>query len=222
MNQFKYENPDQLSQKQLWLLATSAMLAQLNNQRHDTLMPKGDYTHPELVENIRHVLTRDWEINNLADLSDTIKTLNEKKSFTGELNTWEVLSGEELKIAATKKDQLGDYSHVMDMVHNYRDSLPGGDMAWHYGRCSWLIRMSAFLKYITEEEAWALLEDNGRRIKTVFSSWAEFGLSYMVGAQYWRRNTYTPEAVRRYTKHFQFLITNKESPWTHVSWGIEL
>ncbi|MEH0152832.1 DUF1266 domain-containing protein [Limibacter armeniacum] len=220
MIQFKYENPDQLSEKQLWLLATSAMLSQLNNQRHDTLNPKGDYTHPELVENIQHVLSRDWEIKNLADLSDTIKYLHEKVTFGQDQNGWSMLSDVELRKAAQSED-IGEYRHVMDMVQNYRYALKSSDIAWHYGRCAWLIRMSAFLKCISEEEAWVLLEDNGQRIKESFDSWASFGLSYMVGAQYWKRGSYALEAIRRYIKHYQLLITHKDSPWKNVPWDID-
>ncbi len=221
MSHFKYENPDQLSDKQLWLLATSAMLSELNNQRHDTLMPKGDYTHPELMENIQHCLSRDWDINNLEGLSETMLYLHEKVTFQQDQNNWGMASAEELKLASSLP-QLGDHANVVDMVHNYQFELEGSDTAWHYGRCAWLIRMSAFLKYISEEEAWALLEENGQRIKAVFSSWTDFGISYMVGAQYWKRGTYTADAVRRYQEQFLFLTTNKESPWTRVDWNVEL
>ncbi|MCX2681964.1 DUF1266 domain-containing protein [Galbibacter sp. EGI 63066] len=217
----KYENPDQLNEKQLWLLATSAMLSQLNTDRHDTLLPKGKFTSPKLVKNVEQVLSRDWEIKNLADLSDAIKLLHERVTFGQDLNGWEVLSGIELQQAVQSKT-IGDYHHVMDMVQNYRFSLKNSDMAWHYGRCSWLIRESAFLKYISEEEAWILLEENGKKIKAAFSSWAEFGLSYMVGAQYWRSSSYTPDTVRRYIKHYRFLMTNNESPWKNVPWEVEL
>ncbi|PIB34361.1 hypothetical protein BFP72_02450 [Reichenbachiella sp. 5M10] len=218
---FKYENPDQLSEKQLWLLGTSAMLAQLNDQRHDTINPKGDYTHPELVENIQHVLTRDWEISNLADLSDTVKYLHEKVTLAQDQHSWQVLSRLELESAA-QNDSIGSYRNVMDMIKNYRAYERSSDFAWHYGRCTWLIRMSYFLDYINEAEAWALMEDNGQKIKERFSSWADFGLSYMMGAQYWKRNSYTPDAVYRYKRQYLSLMTHQDSPWKNIPWEVEV
>lgn len=221
MYPFKYENPDQLNDKQLWLLATSAMLAQLNNQRHDTIHPKGEYTHPELVENVQHVLSRDWGIKNLADLNDTLKHLHEQVTFRKDQHGWKVLSNLELRTAADR-ESLGNYRNVMDMVKNYRYDVEGSDFAWHYGRYTWLVRMSAFLDYVSVEEAWSLMEDNGKKVKGLFSSWADFGLSYMIGAQYWKQNNYTPGTVRRYAQHYQFLLTNDASPWRKIAWEVEI
>lgn len=219
MSQYKFENPHQLSDRQLWLLATSGMLSQLNRQRHDTLLPFGDEKVPAMQKDVKLCLERDWEITSLEGLSDTMMYLHDKVTFKADQDSWELMSEPELRKASTMHS-LGDYRNVLDMVMNYQFNLPQSDTGWHYGRCSWLIRMSAFVNYISEEEAWSLLEENGERIRSAFSSWEEFGISYMVGAQYWRRGTYTAEAVRRYTRHFLFLLTNTNSPWKHVKWEV--
>lgn len=219
MSQYKFENPDQLNARQLWLLGTSAMLTQFNQQRHDTLFPWGSDQSPEKLADIRQCLKRDWDVNNLADLSDTLEYLHNEKTFSVDQHKWELLSEIEFQ-KATQLKSLGSYRNVFHMVSAYQFNLhPGSDFAWHYGRCSWIIRMSAYVGYISEAEAWALLEENGERIKNAFDSWESFGTSYMVGAQYWKRNTYTLAANQRNRGDFLFLLTNTQSPWKNISWN---
>lgn len=219
MSQYKFENPDNLSQQQLWLLGTSAMLTQFNRQRHDTLFPWGSDKSEEKLEEIRQCLKRDWDISNLEELSDTLEYLHNKETFSVQQHRWEMLSDIELQ-KASEMSALGSAKNIVHMVRAYQFNLhPGSDFAWHYGRRSWIIRMSTFVGYISEEEAWALLEENGERIKNAFESWETFGTSYMVGAQYWKRATYTIAANRRNMDNFMFLLTNKNSPWLNIPWS---
>lgn len=218
MSQYKFENPDNLSTRQLWLLGTSAMLTQLNLQRHDTLFPWGIDKTTEKLDDITQCLKRDWEVSNLADLSDTLEYLHKEKTFSADQHKWELLSDVEFQKAAQVKS-LGSYRNVLHMVKAYQFNLhPGSDFAWHYGRCTWVIRMAAYVNYISEAEAWALLEENGERIKKAFNSWESFGASYMVGAQYWKSATYSLAANRRFMDNFKFLLTNKNSPWLNIGW----
>ena len=218
MSQYKFENPDHLSPEQLWLLGTSAMLTQYNHQRHDTLFPWGNERSEAQLKDIEECLKRDWEITNLAELSDSLDYLHNEKTFSADQHSWELLSEVELNKGADM-ESLGNYKNVLHMINTYQFNLhQESDFGWHYGRCSWIIRMSAFVGYITEKEAWALLEENGARIKNAFDSWESFGISYMVGAQYWKRNTYTLAANKEFMGNFLFLLTNKNSPWTNLDW----
>lgn len=214
----QYENPTQLSARQLWLLGTSAMTAQLNKQRHDTLHPYHTAVTPSQVESGKLCLKRDWDIENLEGLSETLKYLYEEKTYKGVEENWEMLSHQELVASGRFGEELKEYRNVMDMLRHYQFGLPSSDYAWHYGRSSWVIREAYLCGYITEEEAWGLLEENGRRIKDSFASWESFGLSYVVGAQYWKRNQYTEASVSRYYDHLTFLLTNKHSPWIRIAW----
>lgn len=215
----KYENPTGLSTSQLWLLATSAMLTQLNGERHDTLLPYHDQGTDAKLESCKQCLLRDWEIESLADLSDTLMYLHKHKTFEPVQHNWELLSTEEFEAVQQFGPEASAFHTPLNMVQHYQYNLPGSDNAWHYGRCSWVIRQSFYCGYISEEEAWGLLEENGQRIRESFNSWEEFGLSYVVGAQYWRRDNYTEASVQRYKDQLTFLMTNQQSPWVRLDWA---
>lgn len=213
-----FENPTNLTKAQLWLIATSAMLTELNKEFHDTLLPHHIFGTKELLEDSKQCLWRDWEIKNLEGLSDTLNYLHTQKTFAPVQENWELLSEPELK-QAHKADINTEFSALLQMVGNYQYNLKQSDYAWHYGRCSWIIRHCFFDGFITESEAWNLLEENGRRIKDMFDSWENFGLSYIVGAQYWKRKEYNEVSVKEHKKNITYLLTNKNSPWLNVDWN---
>jgi hypothetical protein len=214
-----YENPTQLSKAQLWLIATSAMLTQLNNEFHDTLLPHHIFGTPELLESSKQSLMRDWEIKDLADLSDTLHYLHRERTFAPAQNNWEFLSEPEFERIQQQRDLMPEFANVMDMVRNYQFELNNSDYAWHYGRCSWIIRHAFYSGFITEEESWNLLHENGKRIKDMFKSWEEFALSYLAGAQYWKRNEYNAVSIKVFKDNITYLLTNQNSPWLQVNWN---
>jgi len=108
--------------------------------------------------------------------------------------------------------------NLLTMIEQYGCSMPAGDLAWHLGRCAWVIRHACYVGYIDESEAWALLTENGNRIAKAFNSWAEFGLSYAMGAQYFRSNRFTAESIQRYRSHLTTLLTHPDSPWVRLPW----
>lgn len=215
----KFENPTNLSKSQLWLVATSGMLTQLNKEFHDTLLPHHIYSTSELLEDSKQCLLRDWETKDLADLSDTLKYLHNKQTFLPVQKSWEFLSESEFdKTRYFGNDKL-ELRNLISMVRNYQYDLKGSDSAWHYGRCSWIIRHAFYNEFITEEEAWSLLEENGKLIKKAFDSWESFGLSYLTGAQYWKRNDYNEVSMKIFKNNITYLLTNKNSPWLNINWN---
>jgi Protein of unknown function (DUF1266). len=215
---YTFENPTNLTKAQLWLIATSAMLTELNKEFHDTLLPHHIHGTKELLKDSKQCLLRDWEIKNLEGLSDTLNYLHTQQTFAPIQENWELLS--EIEMKQTAQAGIGaEFSNLLSMVDNYQYNLKQSDYAWHYGRCSWIIRHCFFDGYITESEAWNLLEENGRRIKDMFVSWENFGLSYIVGAQYWKRKEYTEVSVKEHKKNITYLLTNKNSPWLNVDWN---
>lgn len=115
------------------------------------------------------------------------------------------------KFAITDQQLLG--VNTVNMTRNYQYGLSNSHSAWHYRRCSWVIRHAFYNGFITEEEAWNLLKENGSLIKKSFESWESFGLSYLVGAQYWKRANYNEITMRETKNNITFLLTNKNSLW---------
>lgn len=215
----KYENPNGLNKRPLWLIATSAMLAQTNRERHDTLLPHGNAGTQAQLESSKRALKRDYDIEDLPGLADTLKYFDEIVTFKGFQYSWEMKSDKEFKAFSGINTKDKSYPNVVDMVQNYQFDLPESDQAWHYGRCSWLIRHAFYSGFIKEEEAWQLLEENVGRIRRIFDSWESFGISYIAGAQYWKRANYTENAISTYKRNLVFLLTNKNSPWVQLSWN---
>lgn len=214
----KYENPTNLSKSQLWLIATSAMLTEMNREFHDTLLPHHIHSTPELLMESKQCLLRDWEIKDLADLSDTIKYLHTKKTFVPVQNNCEFLSESEFNNAQLFKNSTSETRSSMDMVKNYQYDLDSSDLAWHYGRCAWIIRHAFYNDFITEQEAWSLLKENGKYIKNHFKSWESFGLSYLIGYQYWKLQDYSDTTMKLAKKNITYLLTNRNSPWLNINW----
>lgn len=215
----KFENPTNLSKSQLWLIATSAMLTEMNREFHDTLLPHHIYSTPELLKESQQCLLRDWETKDLADLSDTIQYLHSKKTFAIVQNNWEFLTEPEFNKAQLLGNDDIDLRNRIDMVRNYQYDLENSDLGWHYGRCAWIIRHAFYNDIITEEEAWSLLEENGKYIRQHFTSWESFGLSYLVGSQYWKLENYSESAMKLAKKNITYLLTNRNSPWLNINWN---
>jgi hypothetical protein len=215
----KYENPDGLNKHQLWLLATSAMLSHTNRERHDTLLPLGDMGTQAQLESSQRALKRDYDVVDLPGLADTLKYFDEIVTFKAIQYPWEFNSEKEFKAFSVINTKDKSFPNVVDMVRKYQFDLPESDQAWHYGRCSWLIRHAYYSGYINEAEAWQLLEENVGRIRKIFESWESFGISYIAGAQYWKRANYTENAISTYKRNLVFLLTNKNSPWVRLSWN---
>ena len=218
MKYYKYENPDGLNRHQLWLLATSGMLSQKNRERHDVLLPEKEGDSKALKESSQRALKRDYGINNLSDLADTLKYFDEIVTLKAFQNRWEFSSPAEFTAFTKVNAKDKSIPNVVDMVHKYQFNLPESDQAWHYGRCSWLIRHACYSGFINETEAWQLLEENAARIRQIFNSWESFGISYLAGAQYWKRKEYTAAAISSYKLDLNFLLTNKNSPWVQLAW----
>lgn len=213
-----FSNPTNLSKAQLWMIATSAMLTEVNSEFHDTLLPHHIYGTSALIKGSKQFLLRDWDIKDLEGLSDTLYSLHTQHTFAPVQQNWEFLS--DMEFNQTQHAGISEeFSNLLSMVSHYRYNPKQSDYAWHYGRCSWIIRHSLFDGFITEEEAWSLLEENGRRIKGMFDSWENFALSYLVGLQYSKRNEYAEISIKGHKNVLTYLLTNKNSPWLNVDWN---
>lgn len=85
--------------------------------------------------------------------------------------------------------------------------------------CSWIIKHAFYNNLIKEEEAWNLLKENGDLIKQSFTSWENFGLSYLVGSQYWNRKTLNIASMKEAKSNITYLLSNKNSPWFNIDWN---
>lgn len=212
-----FENPTRLSKKQLWLIATSAMFSESHREFHDTLLPHHVFSTPELVQKSKTRMLQEWEINNSDDLYNRINYLSNNVDYDLIQHCWGLLSEEELDKTQQFANNTSETRNVIGIVRNYGPE--NGVYGWQYGLCTWMIRHSFYNNLITEEETWNLLEENGKNIRNKFDSWESFGLSFMIGVQYRRRQNYDEASLAGFKNHITSLLTNKNSPWLNINWN---
>ncbi|TGG92447.1 DUF1266 domain-containing protein [Natronospirillum operosum] len=212
-----YLNSDKLSDTQLWLLAPSAMLTVLNAQRHDMLFPLRDEDTPEDRADTKRCLDQDWDVTDAKTLAETVEFLHQAPPLWQAMQGWHPYSSDEYQVLH-QGDWPDSLKNLLTMVEQYGCSMPAGDLAWHLGRCAWVVRSACQVGYIDEDDAWKLLTENGNRIARAFNSWAEFGMSYAIGAQYFRSQRFNAESIQRYRSHLTTLLTHPDSPWVRLPW----
>jgi len=220
MNNTDQYNPDNLSPTQLWGLAISTLLSEMNFCRHDILHHHG--TSETDIEELRHVLKRDWGIESREELLDMLDWLEKDGHNTGymamqhHLNS---LSEASMNAYITNFDHNKDHQSKLMLVKNYRHTLnEGGIGAWDYGRYVSLCRWGASLNYISEEECWAFIFKIAPLVQQSYEDWYSFGVSYMAGRMYWRAIATEDRAISE-MDIIRRLTGNASSPWNVLDWN---
>lgn len=219
----KIYNPDNLSQAQLWMLALSAVLTEQNGYGHDTLC--GREKTPELIEDNKHALKRDWGISNRTELINTLNWLirdGHGVDFLKERHFLSVISETAQNTYLNGLDKNSSKYTQYSLIKNYDKSIPNaGILAWDYGRYVFLCRDGIYLNYTSEEETWNLMLKVAKLAQKTYSSWREYGLAYIAGRQVWLNNI-SAESTEEQVYRVKNLIMDKESPWNRLDWNIEL
>ncbi|AKN29853.1 hypothetical protein Ccar_02945 [Clostridium carboxidivorans P7] len=219
----KIYNPDNLSEAQLWMIALSSVLGEQNDYRHDTLC--GCEKTPELIEDNRHMMKRDWGISNKADLLGSLNWLLKDGhgiDFLQERYFFSTLSETEQNTYLNRLDKNSSKYIQYSLIKNYDKITPNaGVIAWDYGRYIFLCRDGVFLNYISSEEAWNLMLKVAKLAQKAYSSWREYGLAYIAGRQTWLKNMSADSAEEQVSK-IKNLIIDKESPWNTLDWNTNL
>lgn len=216
-------NPNNLSQAQLWMLALSSVLSEQNGHRHDILC--GCEKTPELIEDNKHALKRDWGISNKTELLRSLNWLLKdghgvdflkKRHFLSTLSE----TAQNTYLNGLNKDSSKYIQY--NLIKNYDRSTPqAGVLAWDYGRYVFLCRDGVYLNYISDEEAWSLMLKVAKLAQKAYSSWREYGLAYIAGRQTWLNNI-SVESTEEQVSMVKRLIVDKESPWNILDWNIKL
>ncbi|PIE83752.1 MAG: hypothetical protein CSA07_05545 [Bacteroidia bacterium] len=107
-------------------------------------------------------------------------------------------------------DKLRQYG----VVETEADILRVGTVGWDATLACWLARCSYDLGYISESEAWGYILRAERMARKTFSSWEEFGKSYMLG-----RAISTGDISSGIKAIVEDLVEKRKSPWQRYPWG---
>ena len=196
-NKIKVKNGDEYIEK--FEIMLSGILSYINGHDNDTLDVE---EHNEFFhERINYILTEFWGIENKDDVYNTISwLLNEGHTdeYLGYANADTV---DELIDEDMDEEEIEIVKNGFEFAKYFKDKLPENIMlGWDYGRAAAIVRWSYFMNYISEEEAWEILDKIAGVMIGAFNSWKEFGISYIVGGLFW---TYRKDPSETYNRYYE-------------------
>ena len=210
------------NEKELWALALSAPIIQINQFRHEFLY--GGKTKSTMISRC-NFLERDWDIHSPKDLKSTLDWLEasgHKIEFMKKLSVLTTLSeqGCERYIALFRKDF--ERYEQWKIANSYKLPLRNvGIAAWDIGRYVFLCRTGAVVGLIDEKEAWIRIREMAPKAQMIFSGWEEYILSYFAGRQYWLGNS-TVDFAKEMKSVIAHLLVYEDSILRNLDWETSL
>lgn len=215
--------PEFYQNQKAWALATTAILMEVNDQRHDIL--GGKFESVETVDSLKRMLSNWWDINSRKDLIRALRWLGETGHRTDFDETGEMLyslTPEEITTCMVNAQHDPETYHQLELVRDYYPRVGEKSLlAWDFSRYIALCRWGYLVGYITEEEAWEKIMPAARILRTHFSSWQEFGENYLLGREYWSYER-TMANGKEYRQVFSRLLNDPASPWNVCPWNTDL
>ena len=122
-------------------------------------------------------------------------------------------------IPADEGEELGDAfriaSHMIDSGICDSASLPATAIGWDLARATECAKWSYCCGYIQKDEMWnvmGLIRDIAKR---TFSSWSEYGLSYVIGRGVWHGDEDDADIAYEV---YSALMGDENSPWLRIEW----
>ncbi len=208
----------ELNERQKRALATAAILKYANGMELDVL--GGDESAGELQE----MLKRDWDITDHKSTLDTIQSLKEH----GHREEFNLMQKEIAKLDSQQYIQLvnsyakqPEVQHQLRLVYGYNSRAGKNSiLAWDYCRMVFLAECAFKAGYITEDEAWKVINPAAKLLQTTFASWDEMAQNYMLGRDFWS-NSRDFHALKIMAAS-KFLLTGQKSPWLKLAWNMPL
>ena len=161
----------------------SGYLSFMNDSAMNTLAVESDKSY---AGQVLEMLSESWGVEGREDLFGMLEYLlneghNAKWQACLSVATPEELFDDEM-------DEEDRHSMILcwQFANHFKDKLPETMMlGWDFGRAAMLIRWGFYTGMITEEESWSILDQIAEAMQDCFSSWKQFGLSYLFGSLFW-------------------------------------
>lgn len=196
-NKIKVKNGDEYIEK--FEIMLSGILSYINGHDNDTLDVE---EHNEFFhDRINYILTEFWGIENKDDVYNTIAWLLNEGHTDEYLGYADAETINELINEDMDEEEIEIVKNGFEFTKYFKDKLPENIMlGWDYGRAAAIVRWSYFMNYISEEEAWEILDKIVGVMIGAFNSWKEFGISYIVGGLFW---TYRKDPSETYSRYYE-------------------
>lgn len=208
-----------LTPEQLRLLAFGAPMLVYNDEQVDAIESDED------VETIKYTLEDWWDVTDRDSTLGIVKWLLEEGHHAeaddalAEIRTRgpENISQEE---RCDEDSKMGDVCLIMEsMLENEwcpEDRMPESVIAWDLVRLVNLGRWAYLCGYVNEEEMWQIMQIAADTAVEHFSSWEEYGRSFIMGRGVWHGD---PDDSETAYDIVSLLLENEESPWKQQHWS---
>ena len=222
LNNLEYDSQHSLKDPaKLWAIACTSSLYTNRSCGNNTLA--GAIPNDDLADGQRKTLSKYWGIDSRDQLLVMLKRL--MKNFDNE--RWQQMRKQANSVAALSQYRQGwvsseDYNYALKLLREHGDEYGDrGLQAWDYCRYMNICRGGYQAKYISEDEAWALMMPMAARIQTLAKSWAQLESEYLVGFSFWSHSAFARKEWH-YMRNVHRLLKDPTSPWVKLDWNTRL
>ena len=211
-----------LDTAQLRLLAFGAPMLVYNDENVDSIdCPEED------VESIRSTIESWWNVTDRESTLEIVKWLLEEGHHAEADKALEKVRKQGL--GNILQEELDDEESKMGDVCLIAESMlengwcPAGQMpesviAWDLVRVVNLGRWAYFCGYLTGDEMWQIMQAAADKALEHFSSWEEYGMSFVMGRGVWHGD---PDDSETAYEIVSLLLEDNESPWKESDFNNE-
>lgn len=175
----------------------SGILTYLNGHESNMLAVEEDDEF--FKEKVNYILTEAWGINSKEDTIETLSWLLNNGHTEEYLAYQDGNNYEEFIDENSDSDDINIAKNGFEFAQFFKDKLPENIiLGWDYGRASMICRWAYFMGYLSEEETWNILDHIASVMIENFSSWKEYGISYIFGGLFWTYRTNPCGVYERY------------------------
>lgn len=210
-----------LDAAQLRLLAFGAPMLVYNDENVDSIdCPAED------VESIRSTIESWWNVTDHESTLEIVKWLLEEGHHADADEALKELRKRGLAgISQEERDdeesKMGDVCLIAESMDENGwcpgGQMPGSVIAWDLVRVVNLGRWAYLCGYLTEDEMWQIMQLAADTALEYFSSWEEYGMSFVMGRGVWHGD---PDDSETAYEIVSLLLKDNESPWKESNFNI--
>ena len=211
-----------LDATQLRLLAFGAPMLVYNDENVDSVdCPAED------VESIRSTISSWWNVTDRESTLEIVKWLLEEGHHAEADKALEKVRKRGIEnISQEERDdeesKMGDVCLIAESMDENGwcpgGQMPGSVIAWDLVRLVNLGRWAYLCGYVNEDEMWQIMQVAADTALEHFSSWEEYGTSFIMGRGVWHGD---PDDSETAYEIVSLLLEDDESPWKKSNFNIE-
>ena len=166
-----------------------------------------------------------WGVESREELVDVLKYLMCGGHTSDYADALEVISGsgaaEDLHTEEMDEEDIAVSDARFAFAQAYAGSVdPAMMLGWDLGRAANVTRWGYFLGYLSEDEAWSILDQIADGCMDAFDGWVPYAQSYIFGSMFWKC-PYGPEACFENMAGLMFAVEHllTEGEWKDFPWA---